>query len=65
MLTTVKYYGCVKCQKQHWQDIDPKIFEEHKYFQSKHGIQEMLFSNEEKAKAYIEDIKRISREYNI
>ena len=58
-MKTIKYYGCVKCQKQHWQDIEPELYQEHLYWQSKHGIQDKLFFDDDKAQAYIEEIKAI------
>lgn len=30
-------YGCVKCQKYHWED-EPVTYNAHLCFQSKHGI---------------------------
>lgn len=38
---TVRYYGCVKCQKEHSED-DGKIFDDHHYWQSKHGIRQRV-----------------------
>jgi hypothetical protein len=35
----VKHYGCVKCQKRHYEDQD--IYEKHIFWQSKHGIDSM------------------------
>ena len=34
---TIKYYGCVKCQTNHYENED--IYSEHLNYQSKHGIQ--------------------------
>lgn len=33
----LRYYGCVECQKYHFED--EQIFEDHIHHQSKHGIQ--------------------------
>ena len=33
-------YGCVRCQQYH-EEGDP-LYEEHKFFQSKHGIREWV-----------------------
>ena len=32
----VNHYGCVKCQKRHYEDQD--IYQEHIWHQSKHGL---------------------------
>jgi hypothetical protein len=43
---TLHYYGCVKCQKYHF-ECDP-LYQEHIMSQSKEGIQEMPVSEYEK-----------------
>ena len=35
----VNHYGCVKCQKRHFEDQE--LYQEHIYWQSKHGIESM------------------------
>ena len=39
IIDPISYYGCVKCQVQHFED-EP-IYKQHILRQSKHGIQEM------------------------
>lgn len=58
-MKVVRYYGCVKCQKQHWQDIEPELFNKHIFYQSKHGIEERLFSEDTNANVYIQSIRKI------
>ena len=35
----IEYYGCTVCQCQHWKS-EP-VFQQHIYFQSKHGIRQI------------------------
>ena len=35
--TIVTEYGCTLCQKYHVKEIDPVLYKDHLFFQSKHG----------------------------
>jgi hypothetical protein len=48
----VNYYGCVKCQTQHFEDTDPRIYSEHIMWQSKHGVKQCAETIEERAARY-------------
>ena len=39
----VRYYGCVKCQKRHYdaEEHAQDLYRQHEGFQSKHGVQRM------------------------
>jgi hypothetical protein len=37
---TVREFGCTRCQAFHVREIDPELYEQHLYFQSKHGWRE-------------------------
>ena len=34
----VSYYGCCRCQRQHWEDEAHDLYRTHLGFQSRHGV---------------------------
>lgn len=50
----VNYYGCVKCQQQHFEDTQSKLYKDHIMWQSKHGIQQLHETLEERKNRYAE-----------
>jgi len=48
----VQYYGCVLCQKQRFEDTQRELFVQHLPQQSKHGVQWLSETFEERAKRY-------------
>jgi hypothetical protein len=59
-MKTVEWYGCVKCQKSHYKDIQPELYKAHIGFQDKHSIQDKLFLEDEHAQKYINEIRLVS-----
>ena len=57
-MRVVRYYGCVKCQQYHYEDIEPELYRQHIDWQSKHGIREKLFGNDAEAQKYIDELKK-------
>lgn len=48
----VNTYGCVKCQRTHFEDTEFDLFQQHIYWQSKHGAQLLHETLEERARRY-------------
>jgi hypothetical protein len=49
----VEHYGCVKCQKRHFDDEE--IFQEHLWAQSKHGVDRMTIEQYMDIRATLDD----------
>jgi hypothetical protein len=52
MLKPVSYYGCVRCQVQHFEDTDAELYKAHIMWQSKHGVKDFHESIEDRAARY-------------
>lgn len=50
----VSYYGCVRCQVQHFEDTEPDIYNLHLFWQEKHGVKELYETMEERKRRYEE-----------